>query len=69
MFGLFKSYDDEYLELYEYLTQDWEMKPKYAKAFLNTKTCHRLGCASKSPKIRVLVNKTQSFLGSIVRRD
>jgi len=36
MFGLFKSYDDEYLELYEYLTQDWEMKPEYAKPFMNT---------------------------------
>lgn len=35
MFGLSKSYDDEYLELYEYLTQDWKMKPEYAKAFLN----------------------------------
>ncbi|MBT5529203.1 MAG: hypothetical protein HOK35_08595 [Cytophagia bacterium] len=34
--GFFKSYDDEYLELYEYLTQDWKMKPKYAKPFLNT---------------------------------
>ena len=36
MFGLFKSYDDEYLELYEYMTQNWEMKPEYAKIFLNT---------------------------------
>lgn len=35
MFGFGKSYDDEYLELYEYLTQNWEMKPSYAKAFLN----------------------------------
>lgn len=36
MFGLSRSYDDEYLELYEYLTQEWKMKPEYAKAFLNT---------------------------------
>jgi len=36
MFGFFKSYNDEYLELYEYMTQNWEMKPKYAKLFLNT---------------------------------
>ncbi len=36
MFGCFgKSYDDEYLELYEYLTQQWQMKPEYAKSFLN----------------------------------
>lgn len=34
MISLFKSYDEEYLELYEYLTQDWRMKPGYAKAFL-----------------------------------
>lgn len=33
MFGL-KSYDDEYLELYEFLTQNWRMKSEYAKAFL-----------------------------------
>ncbi|MFQ2771212.1 hypothetical protein ACK3Y4_10820 [Aeromonas caviae] len=36
MFGLFKSFDDEYLELYEYLTQDWGMRPEYAKPFLTT---------------------------------
>jgi hypothetical protein len=35
MFGLFKSYDDEYLELYEYLTQEWGMHSGYAKPFLN----------------------------------
>jgi len=35
MFGLLKSYDEEYLELYEYLTQDWKMKPEYAKSFLD----------------------------------
>ena len=34
--GFFKTYDDEYFELYEYLTQDWTMKSKYAKPFLNT---------------------------------
>lgn len=36
MLGFGKSYDDEYLELYEYLTQRWKMKPEYAKPFLNT---------------------------------
>lgn len=36
MFGILKSYDEEYLELYEYLTQDWKMKSEYSKAFLNT---------------------------------
>jgi hypothetical protein len=35
MFGFGKSYDDEYLELYEYLTQQWDMKPDYARPFLN----------------------------------
>lgn len=35
MFGFGKSYDDEYLELYEYMTREWEMKPDYAKPFLN----------------------------------
>jgi hypothetical protein len=35
MFGFGKSYDDEYLELYEHLTQQWGMKPDYAKSFLN----------------------------------
>lgn len=34
MFGLFKSYDEEYLELYEFLTQQWCMKPEYARSFL-----------------------------------
>lgn len=34
MFGFGKSYDEEYLEMYEFLTQDWEMKPEYAKPFL-----------------------------------
>ena len=34
--GLFNSYDKEYEELYSYLTEHdgWEMKPRYAKAFL-----------------------------------
>ena len=36
MLGFFKSYDEEYLELYEYLTQEWAMKAEYAKPFLNT---------------------------------
>ena len=36
MFGLSKTYDDEYLVLYEYLTQKWQMKPLYAKTFLTT---------------------------------
>lgn len=35
MFGFGKSYDDEYLELYEHLTQLRGMKPAYAKSFLN----------------------------------
>ena len=35
IFGLFKSYDDAYLELYEYLTEKWKMKPGYAKPFLD----------------------------------
>jgi len=35
MFGFGKSYDDEYLELYEHLTQHWEMKQNYAKPFLS----------------------------------
>lgn len=35
MFGFGKSYDDEYSDLYEYLTQNWNMKSEYAKAFLN----------------------------------
>lgn len=34
MFGFGKSYDEEYLELYEYLTQQWNMKPDFAKPFL-----------------------------------
>jgi len=36
MFGPLKSYDGEYSELYEYLTEDWRMKPQFAKAFLDT---------------------------------
>ena len=36
MRGFGKSYDDEYLELYEYLTQTWCMKPTYAKPFLTS---------------------------------
>ena len=34
--GLFNSFDKEYEELFSYLTEndDWEMKPRYAKAFL-----------------------------------
>lgn len=36
MFGLLKSYDEEYSELYEYLTAGWQMKPEYARAFLDT---------------------------------
>ena len=32
--GFGKTYDDEFLELYGYLTQQWEMKPGYAKPFL-----------------------------------
>lgn len=35
MFGFGKSYDDEYLELYEHLTQQRGMKPDYAESFLN----------------------------------
>lgn len=34
MFGLFKSYDAEYFELFEYLTRQWKMKPEYAEQFL-----------------------------------
>lgn len=34
MFGFGKSYDDEGLELYEHLVQDWNMRPEYAKAFI-----------------------------------
>ena len=34
--GLFNSYDKEYEDLFSYLTDhyDWEMKRRYAKAFL-----------------------------------
>jgi hypothetical protein len=35
MFDMFKSYDNEYLELYEYLTQHMGVKKEYAKEFLN----------------------------------
>jgi hypothetical protein len=35
MFNIFKSYDDEYAEPYNHLTQEWKMKPEYAKAFLD----------------------------------
>lgn len=31
----FKSYDEEYEELFSHLTRRWEMKPHYARAFLN----------------------------------
>lgn len=34
MFGLF-SYEDVYDKLYEHLVSSWEMKEKYAKAFLD----------------------------------
>jgi len=36
MFGFGKSYDDEYLELNEYLTQQWGMNPEFAKPFLDS---------------------------------
>lgn len=32
----FKSYDEEYAKLFSHLTENWEMKPLYAKAFLGT---------------------------------
>jgi hypothetical protein len=35
MFGLFKKYDDVYDELYDHLVNDWQMKDRYAKAFLD----------------------------------
>lgn len=31
----FKSYDEEHAELFSHLTENWEMKPLYARAFLN----------------------------------
>ena len=33
--GLFSSYDSEYQELYEHLVEEWDMKPAYAKPFLD----------------------------------
>jgi len=35
LMGLFKSFDAEYRELYKHLTEDWCMKPDYAKPFLD----------------------------------
>lgn len=35
MFGFGKTYDEEYLNLYEHLTKQWKMKSQYAKSFLN----------------------------------
>ena len=32
----FNSYDEEYSELFSHLTKNWQMKPHYAKAFLDT---------------------------------
>lgn len=34
MFGVFKSYDNEYIELYDYLTREWKMNQRYAQNFL-----------------------------------
>ena len=34
--GLFSSYDSEFRELLEYLTDNWQMKSRFAEAFLNT---------------------------------
>ena len=31
----FKSYDEEYKELFSHLTGRWEMKPHYARVFLD----------------------------------
>lgn len=36
MFGFGKSYDEEYLELYDHLTKQRGMRSDYAKSFLNT---------------------------------
>jgi hypothetical protein len=33
--GLFSSYDSEWTELYQHLVEDWEMKPAYAKPFMD----------------------------------
>lgn len=35
MFGLWDSYDNEFIELYEHLTQSWEMRPEFAREFLS----------------------------------
>ncbi|HFD80458.1 MAG TPA: hypothetical protein ENK05_08740 [Gammaproteobacteria bacterium] len=35
MLGFFKTYEDEYNELFEYLVYEWCFKPEYATAFLD----------------------------------
>ena len=34
----FRSYDEEYAELFSHLTENWKMKPLYARAFLDAYT-------------------------------
>jgi len=64
MFGLlFKSYDDEFIELYEYLTQEWNMKPEYAKPFLSAYK-KNLGKILSEGKQRFLMLKNSSDPGT-----
>lgn len=80
MFGFGKSYDNEYLDLYAYLTHDWSMKSEYAKAFLTTykksigkiytegKERMQLLKNSSDPGVRLMqmVNRDDEYLFALV---
>ena len=51
-----KTYDEEYRELHSHLTEEWEMKPQYAQAFLDAykKSIGKMLAKGKKRSSRVL---------------